>query len=82
VIGADRLAAIGEPYDKSAVQVALRWLTRRTNVVAIPKATSREHLAANLAALEFELSESELAQVADPSLLRTASLFLGNEMTP
>jgi diketogulonate reductase-like aldo/keto reductase len=82
VIDDDRLAAIGEPYDKSAVQVALHWLTRRTNVVAIPKATSRDHLAANLGALEFELSDSELSQVADPSLLRTASLFLGNEMTP
>jgi len=82
VVGDDRLAAIGDPYDRSAAQVALRWLTRRTNVVAIPKATSRDHLAANLAALDFELSDAELAEVADPSLLRTASLLLRNEFAP
>jgi 2,5-diketo-D-gluconate reductase B len=82
VVGDERLAALGEPYDRSAAQVALRWLTRRTNVVAIPKATSRDHLAANLAALDFELSDAELSQVADPSLLRTTSLFLRNEMAP
>ena len=82
VIGDSRLARVGEPYGKSAAQVALRWLTQRANVVAIPKSTSREHLAANLAALEFDLDESEMRQVANPSLLRTTSLFLRNEMAP
>jgi len=82
VIGDAGLARVGEPYDRSAAQVALRWLTQRENVVAIPKSTSRDHLAANLAALEFELDDEEMDRVANPSLLRTTSLFLRNEMAP
>jgi diketogulonate reductase-like aldo/keto reductase len=82
VVGDERLARIGDPYDASAAQVALRWLTQREHVVAIPKATSREHLAANLGALAFELTDPEMSAVADPSLLRTASLFLRSEMAP
>jgi diketogulonate reductase-like aldo/keto reductase len=82
VVGDSRLAGVGESSEKSAAQVALRWLTQRSNVVAIPKATSRKHLAANLAALEFELDDGEMERVANPSLVRTTSLFLRNEMAP
>jgi diketogulonate reductase-like aldo/keto reductase len=81
VIADNRLDRIGERYGKTAAQVALRWATQREGVVAIPKATSRAHLEANLAALEFELTDAELAAVADPSLVRTASLFVRNELT-
>jgi diketogulonate reductase-like aldo/keto reductase len=59
----ERLAAIGEPYDKSAAQVALRWLVQQEQVVAIPKATSRDHLAANLDIFDFSLDDSEMAQI-------------------
>ncbi|AGN00118.1 aldo/keto reductase [Salinarchaeum sp. Harcht-Bsk1] len=58
------LAAIGERYDKSAAQVALRWLVQQENVVAIPKATSREHLEANLAIYDFELTRDEMERIA------------------
>ncbi|GAB7093598.1 aldo/keto reductase [Halolamina litorea] len=63
VLDDDVLATIGERYDKSAPQVALRWLVQQEGVVAIPKASSREHLASNLAVFDFELSESEMARV-------------------
>ncbi|WP_407067127.1 aldo/keto reductase [Haloterrigena salinisoli] len=65
VPGDDRLAEIGEPYDKSASQVALRWLVQQPNVAVIPKASSREHIAANADIFDFELSDDELAAVAD-----------------
>jgi len=81
VVGDDRLERIGERYDRTAAQVALRWATQREGCVAIPKATSREHLAANLAALEFELTAAEMDAVASPSLVRTASLLIRNELT-
>lgn len=42
------LESIGAVHGKSAAQVALRWLVQQPNVVTVPKATSREHLAANL----------------------------------
>ena len=59
------LADIGERYDKSAAQVALRWLVQQENVVAIPKATSRAHLEANLAIYDFELRYDEMERIAE-----------------
>jgi 2,5-diketo-D-gluconate reductase B len=61
----ETLAAIGEQYDKSAAQVALRWLVQQQNVVAIPKTTSRDHLEANLAVFDFELTDAEMARIHD-----------------
>ncbi|WP_019992076.1 aldo/keto reductase [Natronorubrum tibetense] len=65
VPGDDRLAEIGEPYEKSAAQVALRWLLQQPTVAAIPKAASRRHIEANADVFDFELSNDELAAVAD-----------------
>jgi diketogulonate reductase-like aldo/keto reductase len=60
-------ARIGDRYDKSAAQVALRWLVQQDGVVAIPKSTSREHIAANLAVFDFSLSDAEMARIHDRS---------------
>ncbi|HJT07931.1 MAG TPA: aldo/keto reductase [Stellaceae bacterium] len=57
------LSAIGRAYDKSPAQVALRWLLDQDGVVAIPKASSRAHLAANLAIFDFALSAADRAQI-------------------
>lgn len=66
------LAEIGERHGKSAAQVALRWLVQQDNVAVIPKASSREHLAANRAIFDFELTDEEMRAVHRPSKLRTA----------
>lgn len=58
-------------YGKSPAQVALRWLLQQENVAAIPKATSREHLEANLDVFDFELTPAEMKRVARPSKLET-----------
>ncbi|MEF8827126.1 MAG: aldo/keto reductase, partial [Halapricum sp.] len=42
------LERIGNRYGKSPAQVALRWLLQQDGVVTVPKATSREHIEANL----------------------------------
>jgi diketogulonate reductase-like aldo/keto reductase len=57
------LVDIGKHYDKSPAQVALRWLVQQESVVAIPKASSREHLKANLDVFDFALSEEEMARI-------------------
>ncbi len=74
------LSEIGERYDKTAAQVALRWATQLENVVAIPKSTSEDHLADNVAVFDFELSDDEMARISRPSILTSTRLFLGNEM--
>lgn len=65
VIGNETLQEIGEKYEKSEVQVALRWLIQQENVCAIPKATSVEHQEANLDIFDFELSDEEMESISD-----------------
>ena len=59
------LREIGRKHGKSPSQVALRWLIQQEKVAAIPKASSREHLEANLDVFDFELSEDEMQRIAD-----------------
>lgn len=70
------LADIGERYGKTSAQVALRWLVQQDMVCTIPKATSREHLEANIAVFDFELSTEEMDAIHRPSKLRTLSGFV------
>jgi len=74
------LAEIGERYDKTAPQVALRWAIEFDTVAAIPKSTSREHLAQNVDIFDFELTERERDRIARPSVAKSSALFLRNEM--
>lgn len=56
------LKQIGEKYDKSAPQVALRWQMQQDAVVAIPKG-SGEHIDANLAIFDFTLSDEDMDRI-------------------
>jgi diketogulonate reductase-like aldo/keto reductase len=57
------LKEIGETHNKTATQAALRWLLQQDKVIAIPKATSEEHLRENLDVFDFELSDEEMDSV-------------------
>jgi 2,5-diketo-D-gluconate reductase B len=50
---------IGEKYGKSVSQVIIRWLIQN-GVVAIPKATSEQHLREDIEVFDFELSQDEM----------------------
>jgi diketogulonate reductase-like aldo/keto reductase len=76
----DALAAIGERYDKTPAQVALRWATGLETVAAIPKTTSETHLRENIDVFDFELDAGERERIARPSLAKATALFLRNEM--
>jgi 2,5-diketo-D-gluconate reductase B len=65
VVGDDVLGEIGERHGKSAAQVALRWLLQQEGVVAIPKATGRNHLKENLDVFDFSLAEEEMDRIHD-----------------
>jgi diketogulonate reductase-like aldo/keto reductase len=58
------LAEIGDRYDKGPAQVSLRWLIQHDGVLAVPKATTRSHLAANRSVFDFELTDAEMTRVA------------------
>jgi 2,5-diketo-D-gluconate reductase B len=61
----ETLASIGDRYDKTASQVALRWLVQQDMVSAIPKASSRSHLQENIEIFDFELTDEEMETVFD-----------------
>lgn len=63
VLESEVLRDIGQAHGKSAVQVALRWLTQQDRVSAIPRSSSHTNRANNLAALDFALSDEEMSQI-------------------
>ncbi len=58
-----QLVEIGRRHGRSAGQVALRWIVQQ-GAAAIPMSRKRAHMAENLAALDFTLSEAEMATIA------------------
>jgi len=74
------LVQIGNKYGKSPAQGALRWLVQQDGVAAIPKASSREHLEANLAVFDFELTDAEMERIRDPSKVKTGVQFVRSQL--
>lgn len=58
-----QLQEICSKYNKTAAQIALRWLWQR-NIVSIPKATTREHLQENIAIFDFALTADDMKAIA------------------
>lgn len=58
-----RLQAIARARGATAAQVALAWVLRQPDVIAIPKAVQPTHLSDNVAAASIVLSAAELAQI-------------------
>lgn len=58
------IAEIAAAHDATPAQIVLRWLLDQPNVVAIPKAASREHRAANIAVYDIELGDEERGRIA------------------
>ena len=63
IVKSELLAAIGAKYNKTAAQVALRWLTQR-GIVAIPKSSHKERMAQNIDIFNFTLTADDMAQIA------------------
>lgn len=57
------LRHVAERHGASAAQVALAWVLRRSDVIAIPKAGNVAHVRENRAALDFRLSPEDLAEL-------------------
>ena len=65
VIDDPLLKEMGEKYGKSAVQIALRWLIEQEQVVAIPKASTEEHLKENIDIYDFALEDDDFYAIDD-----------------
>jgi 2,5-diketo-D-gluconate reductase B len=58
------LQTIGKRHGKSAAQVSLRYLVQQ-GIAVIPRTSKVERLAENIALFDFELSDDEMAQIAN-----------------
>ena len=63
IVKSELLTSIGAKYNKTAAQVALRWLTQR-GIVAIPKSSHKERMAQNIDIFDFSLSDDDMAEIA------------------
>lgn len=63
IVKSELLASIGQKYDKSAAQVALRWLTQR-GIVAIPKSSHIERMQQNFDIFDFSLTKEDMDKIA------------------
>ena len=57
------LRNLAAKHGVTTAQLALAWLLRQDGVIAIPKASSRQHLEENFAALKLSLDDAVLAEL-------------------
>ena len=58
----ETLVSIGEEYNKSSAQVALRFLTQE-DVIVIPKSVKKERMEQNFNIFDFELTPEEMDKI-------------------
>jgi diketogulonate reductase-like aldo/keto reductase len=58
-----RLDPLGSSRGKTRAQVALQWLAGKANVFPIPRASKAEHVRENAGASDWEISDSERAEL-------------------
>jgi len=63
IVKSELLTSIGAKYNKTAAQVALRWLTQH-GIVAIPKSSHKERMTQNINIFDFSLSDDDMAEIA------------------
>lgn len=63
----EALRSVAAEHDATPAQIALAWLIRRPNVVAIPGASSIEQVERNIEAADIELSDDDYAWLTDES---------------
>ena len=63
----ETLRAVAKSHDATPAQVALAWVIRRPNVIAIPGASSVDQLVRNVEAADLELSDDDDARLTEAS---------------
>jgi len=69
----DTVVEIAEAHNTTPEAVSVAWILSKPNVVTIPKASSRRHLEANLAAQQVQLSDAECRRIDE--IDRTLELY-------
>ncbi len=64
LMGEPLFSSLAQKYNKSVVQIILRWHIQKGNIV-FPKATNIKHLQDNINVFDFELSEKEMLEISE-----------------
>jgi diketogulonate reductase-like aldo/keto reductase len=59
-----QMPALMSKYNFTLPQIMLNWVTRREDVIAIPKAAQTKHMEENAASVSVRFSEQEYASIA------------------
>jgi diketogulonate reductase-like aldo/keto reductase len=57
------LKKIARRHDATTAQIALAWVLRQADVIAIPKATDKNHVRDNVRSTEIQLTKQDLAEL-------------------
>merc|ERR1711903_392577 len=76
ILTGEPYVSIGQKYNKSAIQVALRWLVQR-GYPALQGSSNPKHQLENLDVFDFELSEAEVESISVQHHCRA-----GNQVPP
>ena len=63
ILGNSALAEVASRHDATPAQIALAWTIRQDGVIAIPRASSPEHVRENAAASRIQLTDGDLAAI-------------------
>jgi diketogulonate reductase-like aldo/keto reductase len=63
MLGHPNIKTIASRHNATPAQIALAWLLRQPDIIAIPKASRPEHVHENRAALEIELTDSDIKEL-------------------
>ena len=77
IVKSEQLANIGEKYNKTAAQVALRWLTQH-GIVAIHKSMHKERIQQNFDIFDFTLTADEMTQIVTMNQHDTGTINFGD----
>ena len=63
MLGHRTLKQVAQRHDATPAQIALAWILRQPQVIAIPKAGDPDHVRANVAAADLQLTAQDLADL-------------------
>jgi len=71
----ETLKTVGDKYNKSIAQVALKYLVKK-GVSVLPKSVSKERMIQNISIFDFELTKEDMDAIA--ALDKAESLFFSH----
>jgi len=57
------IASIAKKHEKQPAQIVLRWMIQLDEIIAIPKASSTQHLLENISVFDFHLTDEEMKAI-------------------